>query len=114
MPDPGNPYRSLQIPGKGVEQTEEGARAQCDALAEHSLGQHSDSSSQGETRVLSTIQPERGRTQGKGRPTALLRLPELLGEKSMALRGRPALALGRPPMRERVGEMRAARATKTQ
>lgn len=62
--DPANPYRYIQIQGKVVDHTEEGARTHIDTLAEKYLGQHSYPYYQGETRVIYKIQPERVQTQG--------------------------------------------------
>lgn len=64
IPDPANPYRYIQIQGRVVDNTEEGARAHIDDLAEKYLGQRSYPYYQGETRVIYMIQPERVQTQG--------------------------------------------------
>ena len=64
IPDPENPYRYIQIQGKVVEQTEEGARDHIDALAEKYLGQRSYPFYQGETRVIYKVQLERVQSQG--------------------------------------------------
>ena len=62
--EPANPYRYIQIQGRVVDHTEEGARTHIDALAEKYLGQRSYPYYQGETRVLYKIQSERVQTQG--------------------------------------------------
>jgi PPOX class probable F420-dependent enzyme len=64
IPDPANPYRYIQIQGKVVDHTEEGARAHIDTLSEKYLGQRSYPHYHGETRVICKIQPERVQTQG--------------------------------------------------
>jgi PPOX class probable F420-dependent enzyme len=64
IPDPANPYRYIQIQGRVVSSTEEGARAHIDTLAEKYLGQRSYPYYQGETRVIYTIEPVRVQAQG--------------------------------------------------
>jgi len=57
--DPENPYRYLEIRGRVVEITEEGADAYIDKLAKKYLGQDKYPYAQpGEVRVLYKIQPE--------------------------------------------------------
>lgn len=57
--DPDNPYRYLQVRGRVVEITEEGADAHIDMLAHKYLGQEKFSSRRpGEVRVIYKIQPE--------------------------------------------------------
>jgi len=63
--DPDNPYRYVQVQGRVVEMTEEGADAHIDALARKYLGQERYPYRQpGEVRVLIRIRPER--VQGMG------------------------------------------------
>jgi len=63
--DPDNPYRYLQIRGRVVEMTEQGADAHIDALAKKYLGQDRYPNRRpGEVRVMVKIAPER--VQGMG------------------------------------------------
>jgi PPOX class probable F420-dependent enzyme len=63
--DPDNPYRYLEVRGRVVEITEEGADAHIDSLAKKYLGVDKYPYRQpGEVRVLYKIQPER--TSGMG------------------------------------------------
>jgi PPOX class probable F420-dependent enzyme len=63
--DPDNPYRYVQIRGRVVEMTEEGADAHIDALARKYLGQERYPYRRpGEVRVMVKILPER--VQGMG------------------------------------------------
>jgi PPOX class probable F420-dependent enzyme len=63
--DPDNPYRYVQIRGRVVEMTEQGADAHIDALARKYLGQERYPYRQpGEVRVMVKILPER--VQGMG------------------------------------------------
>lgn len=63
--DPDNPYRYVQVRGRVVEMTEEGADAHIDALAKKYLGQDRYPYRQpGEVRVIVKIAPER--VQGMG------------------------------------------------
>jgi PPOX class probable F420-dependent enzyme len=58
--DPDNPYRYLQVRGRVVEMTEEGADQHIDALARRYLGQDRYPWRQpGEVRVMVKIRPER-------------------------------------------------------
>ncbi len=63
--DPDNPYRYVQVQGRVVEMTEQGADAHIDALARKYLGQDRyPFRAPGEVRVLVKIRPER--VQGMG------------------------------------------------
>jgi PPOX class probable F420-dependent enzyme len=63
--DPDNPYRYLQIRGKVVEITEDGADAHIDSLAKKYLGQDKYPFRQpGEVRVIYKIDAERVSTMG--------------------------------------------------
>jgi PPOX class probable F420-dependent enzyme len=63
--DPDNPYRYVQVRGRVVEMTEQGADAHIDALAKKYLGQDRYPGRQpGEVRVILKIRPER--VQGMG------------------------------------------------
>jgi PPOX class probable F420-dependent enzyme len=63
--DPDNPYRYLQIRGRVVEMTEQGADAHIDALAKKYLGQDRYPNRRpGEVRIMVKISPER--VQGMG------------------------------------------------
>ena len=63
--DPESPYRYLQVRGRVVEMTEQGADAHIDALAKKYLGQDRYPFRRpGEVRVIVTIAPEK--TQGMG------------------------------------------------
>src|SRR5436309_12705987 len=58
--DPDNPYRYVQVRGRVVEATEQGADAHIDALAKKYLGQDRYPFRQpGEVRILYTVRPER-------------------------------------------------------
>lgn len=58
--DPDNPYRYLEVRGRVVEITEEGADAHIDSLAKKYLGQDKYPFRQpGEVRVMYKIEPER-------------------------------------------------------
>jgi PPOX class probable F420-dependent enzyme len=63
--DPENPYRYLQVRGRVVEITEEGAKQHIDKMARKYLGQDQYTNMQpGEIRVLYKIVPERVQTMG--------------------------------------------------
>jgi PPOX class probable F420-dependent enzyme len=63
--DPDNPYRYVQVRGRVVGVTEEGADAHIDALAKKYLGQDTYPYRQpGEVRVIFRIAPERVQTMG--------------------------------------------------
>jgi PPOX class probable F420-dependent enzyme len=63
--DPDNPYRYLQLQGRVVQITEEGADAQIDRMAKKYLGKDKYPFTQpGEVRVLYKIEPERAQTMG--------------------------------------------------
>lgn len=63
--DPDNPYRYLEIRGKVVEVTEQGADAHIDRMAKKYLGQDKYPFREaGEVRVLYKIRPARSRTMG--------------------------------------------------
>ncbi len=64
IPDPANPYRFLQIQGQVVVETEEGARAQIDDLAEKYTGTRHYANYRGETRVTYKILPVRVQANG--------------------------------------------------
>ena len=65
LQDPENPYRYVQVQGKVVEITEQGADAHIDALAKKYLGQDRyPGRKAGEVRVMMKIAPER--VQGMG------------------------------------------------
>ena len=58
--DPDNPYRYLEVRGRVVETTEQGADAHIDALAKKYLGKDKYPFRQpGEVRILYKVQPER-------------------------------------------------------
>ncbi len=63
--DPDNPYRYIQVRGRVVEMTEQGADAHIDALARKYLGQDRYPFRQpGEVRVIVKIAPEHVQTMG--------------------------------------------------
>jgi PPOX class probable F420-dependent enzyme len=63
--DPDNPYRYLQMQGRVVEITEDGADRHIDRMSKKYLGQDKYPYSQpGEIRVLYKIEPERTHTMG--------------------------------------------------
>ena len=63
--DPDNPYRYLQLQGRVVEITENGADAHIDKMAKKYLGQDKFSFRQhGEVRVIYKIEPDRVQTMG--------------------------------------------------
>jgi PPOX class probable F420-dependent enzyme len=63
--DPDNPYRYLEVRGRVVEITEEGADAHIDSLAKKYLGVDKYPYRQsGEARVIYKIQPERVSAMG--------------------------------------------------
>jgi PPOX class probable F420-dependent enzyme len=62
--DPANPYRYLEIRGRVVGETEDGARAHIDVLAKKYLGKDTYPFYQGETRVMYLIEPTRITTNG--------------------------------------------------
>jgi PPOX class probable F420-dependent enzyme len=63
--DPDNPYRYLQVRGRVVESTEQGADAHIDALARKYLGHDRYQNRRpGEVRVIYKIAPERVQTMG--------------------------------------------------
>jgi PPOX class probable F420-dependent enzyme len=63
--DPDNPYRYLEVRGRVVEVTEEGADAHIDRLAKKYLGVDKyPNRREGEVRVIYKIQPERASTMG--------------------------------------------------
>jgi PPOX class probable F420-dependent enzyme len=63
--DPENPYRHLQVQGRVVEITENGAEQHIDKMAKKYLGQDKYPFKQpGEVRVLYKIEPERAVTMG--------------------------------------------------
>jgi hypothetical protein len=63
--DPDNPYRYLQLQGRVVEITEEGADRHIDKMAKKYLGQDKYPFRQpGEVRVLYKIEPDRVSTIG--------------------------------------------------
>jgi PPOX class probable F420-dependent enzyme len=63
--DPDNPYRYVQIRGRVVEMTEQGADAHIDALAKKYLGQDRYPSRRpGEVRIMVKILPERVQAMG--------------------------------------------------
>ena len=63
--DPDNPYRYLEIRGRVVEITEDGASAHIDKMAKKYLGQDKyPYRAPGEVRVLYKIEPERASTMG--------------------------------------------------
>jgi PPOX class probable F420-dependent enzyme len=63
--DPENPYRYVQVRGRVVEMTEQGADAHIDALAKKYLGQDTYPYRRaGEVRVMVKIAPERVQTMG--------------------------------------------------
>ena len=63
--DPDNPYRYLEVHGRVVEITEEGADAHIGSLAKKYLGVDKYPYRQpGETRVIYRIQPEHAATMG--------------------------------------------------
>jgi PPOX class probable F420-dependent enzyme len=63
--DPDNPYRYIQVRGRVVEMTEQGADAHIDALAKKYLGQDRYPFRRpGEVRVTVRITPERVQTMG--------------------------------------------------
>ena len=65
LSDPDNPYRYLQLQGKVVEITENGADQHIDRMAKKYLGQDKYPFKQpGEVRVLYKIQPEKAQTMG--------------------------------------------------
>lgn len=62
--DPANPYRYLEVRGRVVGETEDGARAHIDVLAKKYLGKEEYPFYQGETRVLYLIEPTKVTSQG--------------------------------------------------
>jgi PPOX class probable F420-dependent enzyme len=63
--DPDNPYRYLQLQGRVVQITEDGADAQIDRMAKKYLGKDKYPYAQpGEVRVLYRIEPERAQMMG--------------------------------------------------
>jgi len=62
--DPANPYRYLEVRGRVVERTEQGADASIDALSQRYLGKPYPFRQPGEKRVLYKIQPEHVTTMG--------------------------------------------------
>ena len=63
--DPDNPYRYLEVRGRVVEITENGADEHIDRLAKKYLGADKYPRRQpGEVRIIFKVQPERVRTQG--------------------------------------------------
>jgi PPOX class probable F420-dependent enzyme len=65
LQDPENPYRYVQVRGRVVEMTEQGADAHIDALAKKYIGQDRyPNRAPGEVRVMVKIVPER--VQGMG------------------------------------------------
>ena len=62
--DPANPYRYLQVQGRVVDETEEGAYDQICALAEKYSGTRTYPKNPGEQRVTYRILPERYTTMG--------------------------------------------------
>jgi hypothetical protein len=63
--DPDNPYRYLEVRGRVVEITEEGADAHIDSLAKKYLGVDKYPNRRpGETRIIYRIQPEHAATMG--------------------------------------------------
>jgi PPOX class probable F420-dependent enzyme len=63
--DPDNPYRYLQVRGRVVDSTEQGADAHIDSLAKKYLGQDRYPNRRpGEVRVIFRIAPERVQTMG--------------------------------------------------
>jgi PPOX class probable F420-dependent enzyme len=63
--DPDNPYRYLQLQGRVVEITENGADQHIDKMAKKYLGMDKYPNRQpGEVRVLYKIEPERAQTMG--------------------------------------------------
>ncbi len=63
--DPENPYRYLQVRGRVVEMTEQGAEAHIDALAKKYLGQDRYPFRRpGEVRVIVKIVPEKTQSMG--------------------------------------------------
>lgn len=63
--DPDNPYRYLQVRGRVVEMTEQGADGHIDALAKKYLGQDTyPFRKPGEVRLIVKIAPERVQGQG--------------------------------------------------
>ena len=62
--DPDNPYRYLEIRGRVVEVTEQGADAHIDALARRYIGKDYPFRQPGEVRVTYKIRPERVGSMG--------------------------------------------------
>ena len=62
--DPGNPYRYLEVRGRVIERTENGADASIDALSQRYLGKPYPFRQAGEKRVLYKIEPEHVTTMG--------------------------------------------------
>jgi PPOX class probable F420-dependent enzyme len=62
--DPDNPYRYLQIRGKIVALTEDGADAHIDSLAQKYLGQKYPFRQPGEVRVMYEIEPTSAQAMG--------------------------------------------------
>ena len=56
--DPDNPYRYLEVRGRVVERTEQGADASIDALSQRYIGKAYPFRQPGEKRVLFKIEPE--------------------------------------------------------
>jgi PPOX class probable F420-dependent enzyme len=62
--DPGNPYRYLEVRGRVVKITEEGADAHIDALSQKYLGKSYPFRKAGEVRVSYSIEPEKTSAMG--------------------------------------------------
>ena len=62
--DPENPYRYLEVRGRVVERTENGADASIDALSQRYIGKLYPFRQPGEVRVLYKIKPEHTSTMG--------------------------------------------------
>ena len=62
--DPANPYRYLEVRGRVVERTENGADASIEALSHRYIGKAYPFRQPGETRVLFKIEPEHITTMG--------------------------------------------------
>lgn len=67
LQDPDNPYRYLEVRGRVVEITEEGADAHIDSLAKKYLGQDKYPFRQpGDVRVMYKVEPERFSSMAMG------------------------------------------------
>jgi PPOX class probable F420-dependent enzyme len=64
IPDPANPYRYLQVSGRVVVETEEGARAEIEDLNEKYHGRREYPVNPGEVRVTYKVLPERVQKMG--------------------------------------------------